>query len=70
MKNISLNSQAVSKWLSGCSPRRAIQSPSPMNVDGRVYERASQTFIQPTGVNTVLVRTPTGYNVLTSYPTP
>jgi len=37
---------------------------------GMIYERATATFMQPSSVNTVLVRTPAGFNVLTSYPTP
>jgi hypothetical protein len=68
-QNIAANAGAINKWSAGSSPRLAIQS-SMDPAAGTVYERATQTFIQPTGVNTVLVRTSTGYNVLTSYPTP
>jgi RHS repeat-associated protein len=68
-QNLSANVGAINKWLAGSSPRLAIQD-SMDSALGRVYERATQTFVQPSGVNTVLVRTPTGYNVLTSYPTP
>lgn len=68
-QNLSSNVGAISKWLAGTSPRLAIQDSMDSGL-GRVYERATQSFVQPSGVNTVLVRTPTGYNVLTSYPTP
>jgi len=36
---------------------------------GRVYVQETQTFVDPTGINTVLARTSTGYDILTSYPT-
>lgn len=68
-QNLSANAGAISKWLAGTSPRLAIQDSMDSSL-GRVYERASQSFVPPRGVNSVLVRTPTGYNVLTSYPTP
>jgi hypothetical protein len=68
-QNISTNAGAITKWLAGSSPRLAIQD-SMDSALGRVYERATQSFLQPSSVNTVLVRTPSGYNVLTSYPTP
>ncbi|MBX9393039.1 hypothetical protein K4749_05430 [Streptomyces sp. TRM72054] len=39
--------------------------------DGRVYERATQSILSPSGVTTVLQRNPSmpnGYHIVTSYP--
>jgi RHS repeat-associated protein len=68
-QNLSSNADAVDEWLAGSSPRLAIQD-SMDPAFGRVYDRATQAFLKPTRVNTVLERTPSGYNVLTSYPIP
>ena len=68
-QNIASNADAISEWLAGTKPRLPIQDSMDPAL-GRVYARATNSFIQPSGVNTVLVRTPSGYNVLTSYPTP
>ncbi len=68
-ENIANNGTKISQWLQGSSPRLAIQGPMD-SAAGRVYEQATQSFISPSSVNTVLVRTPSGFNVFTSYPVP
>ena len=63
------NAAEIGKWLQGSSTRLAIRDTMD-SWDGRIYQASTQTFIKPTGVNTVLVRTSTGFNVFTSYPIP
>lgn len=68
-RNISANAEKIDEWLAGSKPRITIRTSMDPG-GGRVYEKATQTFLRPTGVKTILERTPTGYYVLTSYPTP
>lgn len=67
--NIAANESVIAKWLSGTSARLAIQN-GVDSAGGTIYERATQSFISPSAVNTVLVRIASGYNILTSYPIP
>lgn len=66
-ENISLNAHAIDEWLAGTSPRLVLHGPMDPT-SGRVYERATRTFIPPGGVKTVLIRSANGYTLLTSYP--
>jgi Bacterial CdiA-CT RNAse A domain len=67
--NIAANQQTIDEWLQGASPKLAIQNPMEP-AGGIVYERDTQSFLPAAEVNTVIVRSSTGYYVLTSYPTP
>jgi Bacterial CdiA-CT RNAse A domain len=66
--NIAANESVIAKWLSGTSARLAIQN-GVDSAGGTIYD-ATQSFISPSAVNTVLVRIASGYNILTSYPIP
>ncbi len=69
--NLATNRLKVEKWLTeGTAPRLVITGT--MNpVDGRAYVRASDSFVGPDAVTTVLQRDttlPDGYRIITSYP--
>ncbi len=70
--NLAANQGQISQWLSENGRRLVINGP--MNAtDGRVYERATQSILSPSGVTTVLQRNPSmpnGYHIVTSYPSP
>ncbi|GGY13405.1 hypothetical protein GCM10010358_77130 [Streptomyces minutiscleroticus] len=70
--NLAANQGQVSQWLSGNGRRLVINGPMSA-ADGRVYERATQSILSPSGVTTVLQRNPSmpnGYHIVTSYPSP
>lgn len=70
--NIAANQAAITQWLAGSTFKKAFRH-TMNSADGRVYERATQSFLNPTKIATVLVRDPSmpgGYRVLTSFPEP
>ncbi|MEW2086894.1 polymorphic toxin-type HINT domain-containing protein [Streptomyces sp. NPDC005283] len=70
--NLAAHQVDVAQWLSGRGNRLVINGPMDAS-GGRVYERATQNTLSPTGVTTVLQRNPAmpdGYHIVTSYPMP
>ncbi|WP_228976392.1 RNase A-like domain-containing protein [Streptomyces sp. DH12] len=70
--NLAANQAGINQWLAGRGNRLVINGPMDAS-GGRVYERATQSTLSPTGVTTVLQRNPSmpnGYHIVTSYPMP
>lgn len=69
VQNIASHSEQIQEWLRGSEPTLTIDMRTDLTV-GRLYERATQKFITPGGVRTVLFRTSSGFRVHTSFPIP
>lgn len=67
VENVAKNSERIQQWLRGSGSKLVIRSRTSSNA-GKLYERDTRKFITPGGVETVLIRTPSGFRILTSYP--
>ncbi|MHA3700671.1 RNase A-like domain-containing protein [Jatrophihabitans sp. YIM 134969] len=69
--NLADNAKLIQDWLAGRLPddpeTLEITTPLPAGVTGRVYNRVTATYEPPSGVFSLLRRTPTGFIVVTSF---